>query len=132
MAALYLAMETETAILEYQQLSTLMPPGTLVAYTVTLSTVVDFRSGLDPAHWDALWSDFYCDWRGLWFDSRIEPPSWVIGDMVYAAGHAGILFPSVVAPEGTNLVVYPDRLESGNLQVFDPMNALPRSQKSWE
>lgn len=132
LAALYLAMETETAIREYQQLSTLMPPGTLVAYTVTLSTVADFRSRFDPAHWDALWSDFYCDWRALWFDRRIEPPSWVIGDMVYAAGHAGILFPSAVAPGGTNLVAYPDRLEPGNLQVFDPMNALPRNQKSWE
>ena len=44
-AALYLALEPETAVREYQQLSPLMPPGTLVSYTVRLAPVVDFRAG---------------------------------------------------------------------------------------
>ena len=35
--ALYLALEPETAVCEYQQLSPLMPPGTLVSYTVRLA-----------------------------------------------------------------------------------------------
>jgi len=34
-SALYLALETQTAISEYQQLSSLMPPGTLVSYEVS-------------------------------------------------------------------------------------------------
>ena len=46
--ALYLALEPETAVREYQQLSPLMPPGTLVSYTVRLAPVVDFR-GLSNA-----------------------------------------------------------------------------------
>lgn len=34
--ALYLAMEAETAIREYQQVSTLLPPGTLTSYQVSI------------------------------------------------------------------------------------------------
>lgn len=40
--ALYLAMETETAVREYQQVSTLLPPGTLMSYQLTAPPVVDF------------------------------------------------------------------------------------------
>jgi len=53
--ALYLALEPETAVREYQQLSPLMPPGTLVSYTVRLEPVVDFRAGYDAARWHDLW-----------------------------------------------------------------------------
>jgi RES domain-containing protein len=42
--ALYLALDPATAIREYQQASTLLPPGTLVTYTVELAKVVDFRA----------------------------------------------------------------------------------------
>jgi RES domain-containing protein len=47
--ALYLALEPETALREYQQLSPLMPPGTLVSYTVRLAPVIDFRTGYAAA-----------------------------------------------------------------------------------
>ena len=47
--ALCLALESETAVREYQQLSPLMPPGTLVSYTVRLSCVVDSRGGYRAA-----------------------------------------------------------------------------------
>lgn len=40
--AIYLALDFETAVKEYQQLSPLLPPGTLVTYQVTL---VQDRSG---------------------------------------------------------------------------------------
>ena len=40
--ALYLALETETAVREYQQVSTLLPPGTLTSYQLTAAPVVDF------------------------------------------------------------------------------------------
>ena len=46
--ALYLALEPETAVREYQQLSPLMPPGTLVSYAVRVSPVVDFRAQVVP------------------------------------------------------------------------------------
>lgn len=43
--ALYLALDEPTAIAEYRQLSGLLPPGTLVAYTLSVATVVDFTGG---------------------------------------------------------------------------------------
>ena len=74
-AALYLALEPETAVREYQQLSPLMPPGTLVSYTVHVAPVIDFRAGYDAAHRSDLWEEFYCDWRELWFNQQVYDPA---------------------------------------------------------
>lgn len=132
-AALYLSLDTETAIREYQQLSSLVPPGTLVSYQLTLNDVVDFSAGYDSKRWPALWESFYCDWRELWFNQRIEPPTWVLGDQVIAAGGKGILFRSSLPSHGLNLVLYPDTLESyDNLSVFDPSGTLPKNYASWQ
>lgn len=131
-AALYLALDMGTAIKEYQQVSTLLPPGTLVSYRLSLSTVVDFRQGYQPAEWSALWEEFFCDWRELWFNQHMEPPSWVLGDEAIASGAKGILFPSRLSPDGVNLVVYPEKLGSiDRLEVHDPAGALPKNQDSW-
>ena len=68
----------------------------------------------------------------LWFDERIEPPSWVLGDEVVAAGARGLLFRSLVAPTGVNLVVYPEALgPADEVTVYDPQGSLPKSQDSW-
>lgn len=132
-AALYLALETKTALAEYRQLSSLLPPGTLVTYRITLSRVVDFRAGYDGAHWDPLWESFGEDWRALWFDRRIEPPSWVLGDSVIAERGRGLLFRSALNESGTNLVLYPDQLgEDDEIVVHDPRGDLPRDQASWQ
>jgi RES domain-containing protein len=104
--ALYLALETETAVREYQQVSTLLPPGTLTSYKLTAAPVVDFTVSFSASVWEPIWEDFYCDWRELWFNQRVEPPSWVVGDTVIAAGVKGILFPSRLAKGGTNLVLF--------------------------
>ena len=56
--ALYLALEVETAVKEYQQVSTLMPPGTLVSYQLTADPVADFRSDFDASRWAPIWEDF--------------------------------------------------------------------------
>jgi RES domain-containing protein len=131
-SALYLALEPETAVREYQQLSPLMPPGTLVSYTVRLAPVVDFRAGYDAARWHELWEEFLCDWRELWFNQRVEPPSWVLADEALEAGAKGILFASTLAAGGTNLVVFNGKLTSDDmLQVYDPAGALPKNQDSW-
>jgi RES domain-containing protein len=131
-SALYLALEAETAVREYQQLSPLMPPGTLVSYTVRLAPVVDFRAGYDPSRWPDLWEEFHCDWRELWFNQRVEPPSWVLADETLGAGAKGILFGSGLAPGGTNLVVFNDMVAMDDtLQVYDPTGALPKNQDSW-
>jgi hypothetical protein len=109
-----------------------MPPGTLVSYQLTIDPIVDFTSGYQSGTWSGLWEDFYCDWRGCWFNQRIEPPSWIIGDEVIAVGGKGILFKSRLSPDGVNLVLYVDELGSTDrLDVYDPQRALPRDQSSW-
>ncbi|WP_317617021.1 RES family NAD+ phosphorylase [Variovorax beijingensis] len=52
--ALYLSLETETALAEYQQTSPLLPPGTIASYQVELSQIVDFSGGYN-SNWDPLW-----------------------------------------------------------------------------
>jgi RES domain-containing protein len=130
--ALYLALETETAVREYRQSSSLMPPGTLVSYTVRAVPVVDFRDGYNAEHWSGLWEEFYCDWRELWFNQRIEPPTWALADEVIAAGAKGILFMSALATGGVNLVLYTELLTAEDtLHVHDPAGMLPKNQDSW-
>jgi RES domain-containing protein len=97
-AALYLSLDSETAVREYQQVSMLLPPGTLVSYHVTATPIVDFRHGYHPAQWSPLWEEFFCDLRKLWFNQRVEPPSWVLADEAVAAGAKGILFPTRLPP----------------------------------
>ncbi len=131
-AVLYLSLEPDTAVREYQQLSPLVPPGTLVSYTVQIAQVADFRKGFFEDSWPPLWEEFFCDWRGLWFNERIEPPSWVLGDELIDAGAAGLLFRSTVAPGGTNLAVFVDAMgPEDKLSVYDPLGSLPRNQDSW-
>jgi RES domain-containing protein len=55
--ALYLSLELETALAEYQQNDALLPPGLMVSYSVTIDPIVDFRGGF-TSDWDALWQDF--------------------------------------------------------------------------
>ena len=129
--ALYLALETETAIREYEQVSTLLPPGTLVGYEVTIERLVDLRAGYVADSGDPVWEDFTCDWRRLWFSERIAPPSWAIGDRLIQANVSGILFPSQIAPGGTNLVIFPDTLGAADtLRVSTPGRRLPAIRAS--
>ncbi|MBB3192572.1 RES family NAD+ phosphorylase [Halomonas cerina] len=130
--ALYLALDATTALEEHRQLSVLMPPGLLVSYELCLGKVVDFSEGYTPA-WDPLWLELTCDWRWLWFNKHIEPPSWLLADIALEAGAAGILFPSMANPGGTNLVLYTEALqEEDRLVAYDPADDLPKDQRSWE
>lgn len=130
--ALYLSLEEETALAEYKQLSALMPPGLMVSYELRVHQVIDFSNGYTD-EWDGLWQELHCDWRSIWFNQRVEPPSWLIGDIAVDAGAKGILFPSQAKPGGTNLVIFTDTLsEQDELNVYDPRNQLPRDSSSWE
>ncbi len=100
-------------------------------YTVSADPLVDFRGGFDPTKWDDLWADFFCDWRKLWFNDHIEPPSWVLGDEVVASRAKGLLFPSTKRNGGTNLALYNDRLAPADVIPYDPSGALPKNQDSW-
>lgn len=102
----------------------------MVSYQISAGPVVDFRDGFATG-WDVLWQDFYGDWRRMYFNEGIEPPSWVIGDQVLAASAKGIVFRSVLTG-GTNLVLYNDALAGDDqLTVHDPRHALPRNRNSW-
>ena len=128
--ALYLSLELDTALAEYKQVDALLPPGLVVSYPIVVDSIVDFRSGF-TRNWNALWQDFHCDWRKLYFNDGIEPPTWIIGDQVIAAGGKGILFKSVISG-GTNLVLYNDALtDSDSVVAHDPHHMLPKNQDSW-
>lgn len=132
--ARYLAATTETALAEYQGESSLLPPATLVTFLVTAKNVVDFTSGYDPAHWTPIWAEALGNWKGMAFLEGVEPPSWVIGDIVRDAGYPGILYRSARQMDGVCLVLFPDvQLASGFVaRAHDPSDALPRDDSSWK
>lgn len=129
--AVYLSTTPDTAIAEYGQAEQLFSPGTMAAYRVTLARIVDFSGGFSPV-WDALWREWDCAWKDLWFRQRIEPPTWEMADRVLAAGASGLAFPSTQQPGGVNLVLYPDQLTADDrFEVHDPDGLLPRDRASW-
>ena len=128
--ALYLSLEIETALAEYNHIDALLPPALMVSYKISVDPIIDYRGGFS-ADWDPLWQDFYCDWRKMHFNDTIEPPTWVIGDQALVAGGKGILFKSIITG-GTNLVLYNNTLAvSDSIIVHDPNKALPKNQDSW-
>lgn len=130
--ALYLSKDIATALEEYRQHELLLPPGTLVTFIVGPLMVVDFSHGFDSGRWEPIWSEYACNWRRLAFDERIEPPSWVLGDLALDAGAAGILFPSAAHAGGTNLVLFnSSQLPARMLRVHDPDGHLPEDARSW-
>lgn len=130
--ALYLSFAASTALAEYQQTSAFLPPCTLCSYQVQLNRLVDLRQLAFGPPWDELWQDWRDDWRHSCFDLHIEPPTWVLSDMVRGAEHMGIVFPSMFETGGVNVVVYTDRLDADNwVKVLDPKHELPKDQTSW-
>ncbi len=130
--AVYLSLDSATALAEYQQDSPFFPPGTIASYhaNATLADLAGALPGLET--FDPAWVDWASDWRHFAFDLHIEPPTWSLGDLVIAEGLHGIVFPSTVNPGGENLVLYPGGVrDPGRLEVLDPGHALPRNPSSW-
>ena len=63
--ALYLSRSTQTAIEEYKQGASIIPPATLAAYKITLAEVADLSQGFDPNVWDGAWQKWDCTWRQI-------------------------------------------------------------------
>ena len=125
--ALYLSGDPMTALLEYQQDDVLLPPGTLVTYTVTLARIVDLSGGYIDGLWSPQWAEWRCDWRALALVAKVEPPSWALGDRALASGATGILFPSTrqSGSEALNLVIYVDHLGASDaVSYHDPGGTL--------
>ncbi|MDO4683141.1 MAG: RES family NAD+ phosphorylase [Lautropia sp.] len=130
--ALYLSFDELTALHEYRQSSPFLPPCTLCSYSALLQRLVDLRELSFDTVWDGLWHSWREDWRLLKFDRHIEPPSWILGDLVLSQGHTGIIFPSLTRERGLNVVVYNDQLKDGNtIVVNDPEHRLPHNADSW-
>jgi RES domain-containing protein len=129
--ARYLAADPETALAEYRGESPLLPPATLVTFLVTAARVVDFTGGHSPDQWTPIWAEACCNWKGLAFLQGVEPPSWVIGDLVRTAGHAGILYRSTRHEGGSCLVLFPQS-QDFTATVHDPGGLLPRDVSSWK
>lgn len=129
--ALYLSLEKLTALDEYQQMQPSLPPCTLCQYALGIRGMVDLRQLSHGDPWDASWQLWMTDWRAEWFNKRVTPITWMLGDMVMEQGYKGIIFPSVVHAGGTNLVVFKDMLEPDDrLEVFDD-GLLPDDRLSW-
>ena len=130
--ALYLASATQTALEEYRQDSSLVPPATLASYLATVEGIVDLSAGYDPSAWSHDWAEWDCAWRKIARLDRTVPRSWLLADKFISQGHRGILFPSLRHAGGTNLVLFHSNFAAADrLQVHDPDRRLPKDQSSW-
>ncbi|MER9216136.1 RES domain-containing protein [Mesorhizobium sp. M0663] len=130
--ALYLSRAPQTALDEYKQSASIIPPATLAAYKITLAEVADLSQGFDPNVWDDIWQGWDCAWRQIARIDRNVPPSWKLADLVITAGLRGILFPSLRHAGGTNLAIFSANLvEEDRVAVHDPDHRLPHDQSSW-
>jgi RES domain-containing protein len=128
-AALYLSDSHATAIAEYQQ--DLPRPGTLTAYDVDASTILDLTAvatrrdlGMDDAFLRQPWKQAR-DVEGR------RPSCWDLAASAAASGWQGLRVPSVQAP-GTNLVLWRWNEDGGaRVRHMDPLNDLTRDQTSW-
>lgn len=96
--ALYLSLQLETAASEYAQAAPFLPPLTLVSYAADLPALADLR--LLDASWDAVWADWADDWRKA-LVNKIEPVSWVLGDLLREAEIPGVIFPAWRGPKAS-------------------------------
>lgn len=126
--ALYVSLEVETSAAEYQQDDALSDPFTLITYVSTLPELVDLR--LLDTSWDQLWNDWDTDWRQM-FVEGLEPPSWMLGDLLLEGDDVGLIFPSLARLGGLNVVLFTDRLKPDWLMAHDPSGLIPRDQSSW-
>jgi RES domain-containing protein len=132
-AALYLAADPSTALEEYRQGASIVPPGTLVAYRLDIADVVDFSSGYEPTEWPALWADHGCDWKFMARIDHTDPPTWRIAEELVQAGRRALLYPSTRRPGGVNIVLFCANLgPEARIEPHDPDRRLPRDQQSWE
>ncbi len=69
---LYLALEPETALAEYQQSSPHLLPATICSYTASLPPLVDLRL-LSQGQWHPIWQDWNADWRMIKADGKFDP-----------------------------------------------------------
>lgn len=128
--ALYLSESHATAIAEYQQ--DLSRPGTLTAYDVRASAIVDLCEQV-VLRALGVGSDFLREpWKQVRDIQRTRPLGWDFARAAYLAGCNGIHVPSVQAT-GSNLVIWRwNDDQTSQVRCVDPLGDLPRDQTSWK
>jgi RES domain-containing protein len=128
-SALYLSLDHSTAIAEYQQ--DLPRPGTLTAYDVAATSILDLTDAT-ILHNLAIGAEILKErWKRVRDVEGRRPVSWDLAAAAKAAGHQGMLVPSVQAL-GINLVLWSWNEAGGaTVVLIDPLGDLPRDQSSW-
>lgn len=135
-AALYLALELSTAIIEFNQGLPLhlVPPITIVSYWVDCDDIVDLTDAVELKRLGVMRAHMAGAWK-LLAETGQPVPSWALADKMRANGAAGIIVPSYSpgALFGTkNLVLWhwTDDLPH-RVHIYDPEATLPRDDASW-
>jgi RES domain-containing protein len=134
-AALYLSLDTSTAILEATQgFGNRFPPLMLVTYDIDCADLVDLTATGTLRRHATSRADLACAWLALAAAGR-EVPSWRLAEQLRASGAAGIMVPSfAVGADATarNLVLWRwGEAPPYAVRVFDPDRRLPKDQRSW-
>lgn len=134
-AALYLSLDTSTAILEATQgFGNRFPPLTLVTYDVDCADILDLTFAGALRRHGASRADLACAWLTL-AAAGAEVPSWRLAERLRASGAAGIIVPSFARGAGTdskNLVLWRwGEKPPHAVRVFDPDRRLPQDDRLW-
>lgn len=144
-AALYLAGDQITAILESTQGQRPMPPRTLIEYHLDCSDILDARrndpltlaalkaAGIDPTTTTETELGGFA-WEIIDAEGG-RPKSWDLAERLIGAGYAGVVFPSYLAEtahDAWNVVLW-DWAFTGAHRIIpnDPMGDLPKDASSW-
>lgn len=93
-AALYLGLKFETALLEANQgFDNKLEPTTIVQYDIDCEDIVDLTQASERRRWDAPPRVLQCGWLELSHKGK-PVPSWDLADRLIKAGIAGILVQS--------------------------------------
>ncbi|AFT89977.1 RES domain-containing protein [Paraburkholderia phenoliruptrix] len=128
--ALYLALDVDTAAREYQQISPLMPPGTLVSCQLTVDPIVDLTAGIRAGNGLPCGKISIATGVAAGSTSASNRPVGLSVTRLLRLGRKG--FSHALSQDGVNLVLYVDELEpTDRLDVYDPQRSLPQNQSSW-
>lgn len=134
-AALYLSLDWQTAIVEASQgFAYRIPPLTIVSYEVDCEEIADLTSAEERGRHRVSSKAMSCAWR-LLADTGAPVPSWRIAERLMEAGIAGIVVPSYAAgadSEAKNLVLWRWSEELPHrVAIIDDERRLPHNDASW-
>jgi RES domain-containing protein len=134
-AALYLSLDTSTAILEATQgFGNRFPPLTLVTYDVDCADLIDLTGAAALRRHQTTRAELACAWMALAAAGK-PVPSWRLAERLRASGAAGLVAPSFAAgadAAAKNLVLWRwGETPPHAVRVFDPDRRLPRDARSW-